>query len=223
MADATGWADPTGDRGLREARKRLLSRFVPGAGPGRLRWSVGRTEMIEAGEGPPLVLIHGGLGEAGGWAPILTLLAGHFHLYAPDRPGHGLSDPFDYRGVDLFELSATFLGDVLDNCGLRTVPLMGCSMGGLSAIAFYLRHPDRVSQLILPGMPAGLQRAVPPGIYQAQKLMHQLSTSSAGARMRSQLVPPPGRGRTIEPPSSAAARPQRVALEQPRRDRVTSP
>src|SRR5207245_1780318 len=99
---------------------------------------------------------------------ILSLLAGPFHRYAPDRPGHGLSDPFDYRGVDLFELSATFLGDVLDNCGLRTVPLMGCSMGGLSAIAFYLRHPDRVSQLILPGMPAGLQRAVPPGIYQAQ-------------------------------------------------------
>src|SRR2546427_6222920 len=125
MADATGWADPTGDRGLREARKRLLSRFVPGARTRRLKWSMGRTEMIEVGEGPPLVLIHGGLGEAGGWAPILTLLAGHFHLYAPERPGHGLSHPFRYPGVDLFELNATFLGDVLDHRRLRTVPLMG--------------------------------------------------------------------------------------------------
>jgi len=212
-ADPIDWADVAGDQGLREARKRLLSRFVPGARTRRLKWSMGRTEMIEVGEGPPLVLIHGGLGEAGGWAPILTLLAGHFHLYAPDRPGHGLSDPFDYRGVDLFELSATFLGDVLDNCGLRTVPLMGCSMGGLSAIAFYLRHPDRVSQLILPGMPAGLQRAVPPGIYQAQKLMHQLSTSSPGALMRSELAQPAGRGRMIESLSALVAHPERVAEE----------
>src|SRR5437870_13846345 len=104
--DATAnsaWTDRTGDRGLREARKRLLSRFVPGASTRRLKWSMGSTEMIEVGEGPPLVLIHGGLGEAGGWAPILTLLAGQFHLYAPDRPGHGVSDPFAYRGVDLFE------------------------------------------------------------------------------------------------------------------------
>ena len=124
-ADATDWADVAGDQGLRDARKRLLSRFVPGARTRLLKWSMGRTEMIEVGEGPPLVLIHGGLGEAGGWAPIMTLLARRFHLYAPDRPGHGLSDPFDYRGIDLFELSATFLGDVLNNCGLRTVPLMG--------------------------------------------------------------------------------------------------
>src|SRR5207245_6225132 len=125
----------------------------------------------------------------------------------------GLSDPFDYRGVDLFELSATFLGDVLDNCGLRTVPLMGCSMGGLSAIAFYLRYPDRVSQIILPGMPAGLQRAVPPGIYQAQKLMRLLSTPSPGAVMRSELAQPAARGRMREVQSALVAHPERVPEE----------
>ena len=169
--------------------------------------------MIEVGEGPPLVLIHGGLSEAGGWAPILTLLARRFHLYVPDRPGHGLSDPFDYRGVDMFELSATFLGDVLDSCGLRTVPLAGCSMGGSCAIAFYLRHPDRVSRLILPGMPAGLQRAIPPGLYEAQKLMRQLSTPSPGALIRSELAQPGARGRMREVQSALVAHPERVAEE----------
>src|SRR5437879_7245707 len=134
-ADPTDWADVAGDQGLREARKRLLSRFVPGARTRRLKWSMGSTEVIEVGEGLPLVLIHGGLGEAGGWAPILALLARRFHLYVPDRPGHGLSDPFDSRGVDMSELSATFLADVLDDCSLRTVPLVGCSMGGFTAIA----------------------------------------------------------------------------------------
>jgi len=212
-ADATGWADPAGDRGLREARERLLSRFVPRARTRRIEWSMGRTEMIEVGEGPPLILLHGGLGEAGGWAPILPLLAGRFHLYIPDRPGHGLSDPFDYRGVDLSELSATFLGDVLDYWGLRTVPLVGCSMGGFTAIAFYLRHPDRVSQLILPGMPAGLQRAVPEGIYEAQKLMRQLSTNSPGALIRSELAQPAARGRMREVQSALVAHPERVAEE----------
>ena len=62
--DATAnsaWTDRTGDRGLREARKRLLSRFVPGASTRRLKWSKGSTEIIEVGEGPPLVLVHGGL------------------------------------------------------------------------------------------------------------------------------------------------------------------
>src|SRR3989454_4292080 len=188
MADATGWADPTGDRGLREARKRLLSRFVPGARTRRLKWSMGSTEMIEVGEGPPLVLLHGGLGEAGGWAPILPLLARRFHLYVPDRPGHGLSEPFDYRGVDQSELCAKFLADVLDFSDLRSVPLVGSSMGGFCAIAFYLRHPERVSRLIFPGMPAGLQRAVGPGIYQAQKLMRRMSTFFPGVLIRSAIA-----------------------------------
>lgn len=140
---------------MRDARKRLLSRYATGALTRSLKWSGGSTEIIEVGEGPPLVLIHGGLGEAGDWAPILPLLALRFHLYVPDRPGHGLSDPFDYRGVDMSELSARFLSEVMDHYGLRSAPLVGNSMGGFCAIAFYLRHPDRVSQLILPGMPDG--------------------------------------------------------------------
>ena len=86
-------------------------------------------------------------------------------------------------------------------------------MGGFTAIAFYLRHPDRVSQLILPGMPAGLQRAVPPGLYQAQKLLRQLSTHSPGALIRSELAQPAARGRMREVQSAIVAHPERVAEE----------
>src|SRR2546428_3005324 len=101
MADATGWADPTGDRGLREARKRLLPRLVPGARTRRLKWSMGSTVMIEVGEGLPLVLLHGGLGETRGWVPILALLVHRLHLHAPDRPWHGLSAPCSLRATHL--------------------------------------------------------------------------------------------------------------------------
>src|SRR2546425_10715052 len=99
MADATGWADPAGDRGLREARRRLLSRFVPGARTRRVKGSMGWTELIELGEGPPLVLVHGGLGETGGWGPILTPFARRVHPYVSDRPRHGPSDPFSHRAI----------------------------------------------------------------------------------------------------------------------------
>ncbi len=212
-AEIAGWTDATGDRGLREARKRMLSRYAPGAHTRRLKWSRGSTEIIEVGEGPPLVLIHGGLSEAGDWAPILSRLARRFHLYVPDRPGHGLSDPFDYRGVDQSELCATFLADVLDFYGLRSVPLVGSSMGGFCAVAFYLRHPERVSRLILPGMPAGLQRYVPPGIYQAQKLMHQLSTFLPGALIRSAMAKPSARRRMVQVLSGLVAHTERVPEE----------
>ena len=174
---------------------------------------MGSTEIIEVGEGPPLVLVHGGLGEAGDWAPILPLLARRFHLYVPDRPGHGLSEPFDYRGVDQSELCAKFLADVLDFSDLRSVPLVGSSMGGFCAIAFYLRHPERVSRLIFPGMPAGLQRAVGPGIYQAQKLMRRMSTFFPGVLIRSAIAKPAARRRMVQVMSGFVAHPERVPEE----------
>jgi len=190
-----------------------LSRYVPDARTRSLRWSGGATEIIEVGEGSPLVLLHGGLSEAGDWAPILPILARRFHLYIPDRPGHGLSDPFDYRRVDLSELSATFLSDVLDDCDLRRVPLVGSSMGGFLAISFYLQHPERVSHLILPGMPAGLQQFVPPGIYHAQKLMRELSIPNSGDIIRSAMAEPAARSRILEFLSGLVAHPERVSIE----------
>ncbi len=191
----------------------MLDLYVPGARTRSLKWSGGSTEIIEVGEGPPLVLVHGGLSEAGDWYPLLPLLARRFHLYVPDRPGHGLSDPFDYRSVDQSELSASFLSDVFDLCGLRSAPLVGCSMGGFCAIAFYLRHSDRVSRLILPGMPAGLQQTVPPGIYQAQKLMRQLPTLFPGALIRSMMAKPRARSRTRKVLAGLVAHPERVPEE----------
>jgi pimeloyl-ACP methyl ester carboxylesterase len=175
--------------------------------------STGATEIIEDGEGAPLVLIHGGLSEASDWVPLISRLVGKFHLYVPDRPGHGLSDPFDYRGIDPAELCASFLKDLLDSCGLGTVPLVGCSMGGFCAISFYLRHPDRVSRLILPGMPAGLQQAVPSVIYEAQKLMHELSSPTPGKLIRSQLADPSARERMRAVVSGISAHPERVPEE----------
>jgi pimeloyl-ACP methyl ester carboxylesterase len=126
-----------------------------------VRWSGGTTQVIELGEGPPLLLLHGGLGEAVQWGSILPALARRHRVLAIDRPGHGLADPFDYRGVELLAHARRFLGEVLDAEGLPSASLVGASMGGLWAVAFALAHPERVSRLVLLGAPAGITRAIP--------------------------------------------------------------
>jgi pimeloyl-ACP methyl ester carboxylesterase len=143
------------------AQAAYLNRCAPGHRTRRVRWSGGTTQVIEMGEGPPLLLLHGGLGEAFQWGSILPALARKHRVMAVDRPGHGLADPFDYRGVDLLEHARRFLGDILDAEGLASVPLVGCSMGGLWATDFALTHPQRVERLVLVAAPAGISRALP--------------------------------------------------------------
>lgn len=138
-----------------------LDRVVPGHRILRVRWSRGATQIIEAGEGPPLLLLHGGLGEAFQWAPLMPALAQHYHVFAVDRPGHGLADPFDYRDVDMLSIASRFTGEILDALNIRSAAILGNSMGGLWAAGFALAHPERVTRLIIVGSPAGMQRPVP--------------------------------------------------------------
>jgi pimeloyl-ACP methyl ester carboxylesterase len=138
-----------------------LDRVVPGHRILRVRWSGGATQIIEAGEGPPLLLLHGGLGEAFQWAPLMPALAQRYHVLAVDRPGHGLADPFDYRDVDMLSIASRFTGEILDALNIRSAAILGNSMGGLWAVGFALAHPERVTRLIIVGSPAGMQRPVP--------------------------------------------------------------
>ena len=151
--------DPTR---LVEARQAAyLERVVPEHRIVRVRWSGGATQIIEAGQGQPLLLLHGGLGEATQWAPLLPALAHRYRVLAVDRPGHGLADAFDYRGVDMLDVASRFASEILDTLNLSAAAVLGNSMGGLWATGFALSHPERVTRLILIGAPAGLQRAVP--------------------------------------------------------------
>jgi 2-hydroxy-6-oxonona-2,4-dienedioate hydrolase len=149
------------DLAIAAAQAAYLGRVAPGHRTRRVRWSGGETQMIEIGEGPPVLMIHGGLGEAFQWGPILEPLARMRRVLAVDRPGHGLADPFDHRGVDLLELGRRFIGDVLDAERLESAALVGCSMGGLWATSFALAHPQRVSRLVLVASPAGVSRGLP--------------------------------------------------------------
>ncbi|MBE7556017.1 MAG: alpha/beta fold hydrolase [Anaerolineales bacterium] len=118
-----------------------------------------RAHILEAGQGEPVVIFHGGDGEAVNWVPLMAPLQGRLHLFATDRPGFGLTDPFDYRRVDLRSHAANFVRSLLDALELESATLMGGSMGGFFALAAALAHPHRVKKLILVGMPAGISKS----------------------------------------------------------------
>ena len=147
------------DRDVEKVQAALLARFAPDARVRRLRWSQGETQLFELGSGAPMLYVHGGLGGAFEIVPILARLARHHRVIAVDRPGHGMADPFDYRGVDFLDHARTFLGDVLDE--LSTVDVIANSMGGLWSAAFAIDAPDRVERLALVGAPAGVKHRVP--------------------------------------------------------------
>jgi len=149
------------DRELEKAQAALLARFAPDTRVRRIRWSQGETQLFELGTGSPLLYVHGGLGGAYEVVPILAALAENHRVLAVDRPGHGLADPFDYRGVDLLDHARTFLGDILDALELPSVDVMANSLGGLWAVIFAIDAPSRVSRLALVGAPVGVKRQVP--------------------------------------------------------------
>jgi pimeloyl-ACP methyl ester carboxylesterase len=149
------------DRAFAAAQAAYLDRVAPGYRVSDVRWPGGSTQAIEFGAGPPLLLLHGGLGEAIQFAPILSELGRHRRVFAVDRPGHGLADPFDHRGVDLLHVARQFIRGVLDDLHLPRAAVAGSSMGALWSLAFALAEPQRVEHLLLIGVPAGITRDLP--------------------------------------------------------------
>ena len=82
-------------------------------------------------------------------------------MLAVDRPGHGLADPFDYRGVDLLDHGRTFLRDIVDALEFPTVDVVANSIGALWSVVFAIDAPKRVSRLALVGAPFGTMRRPP--------------------------------------------------------------
>ncbi|GAB88735.1 alpha/beta fold hydrolase [Gordonia rhizosphera] len=172
-----------------QAQHRLLERFgvraesrfldVPAIG--------GRAHVLVTGDGPPLIMVIGGLIPAAFWAPLMPQLPGHT-LYAVDLPGFGLTDPVDYPKQPLRPLVVEFLAQLLDGIGCRRAPFVTQSQGSLWSTWLSLDRPGSVVAQVMAGCPA-----------------HVLGTT-APAPMR--LMSIPGIGRTmlrLQPPSAQQA------------------
>ena len=81
------------------------------------------------------------------WAPLIRELPG-VHCVMIDRPGWGLSSPFDYRDLDYGEVAATMLSGALDALGHDRVDVVGASIGHLWALRLAQREPERVRRIV---------------------------------------------------------------------------
>ncbi|MCA9691008.1 MAG: alpha/beta fold hydrolase [Nannocystaceae bacterium] len=103
---------------------------------------------LEAGHGPPLVLIHG-IGESAScWSANLEALAAHFHIYAPDVVGWGRTPPSDQHDYTMASY-ARFNLAFMDAIGLARANIIGWSLGGASALWAALAEPDRFERVML--------------------------------------------------------------------------
>jgi pimeloyl-ACP methyl ester carboxylesterase len=109
--------------------------------------------VLEAGEGSPVVLVHGSGMSGSTWAPLMPHLPGH-RLIAVDLPGFGLSDPFDYSGRSLREHAVAQLCSLLDALDLTRAPIIGTSLGGMWALCLAIAVPDRIAAVASLGVPA---------------------------------------------------------------------
>lgn len=100
-----------------------------------------------AGEGEPLLVIHGGMGDASTWLSNVDRLAGKYKLYVPDLPGFGKSQLLECEhNIAVF---TEFVKDFADYLGLDKFHLMGHSIGGGVALNYALRFPGKVKKLVL--------------------------------------------------------------------------
>lgn len=122
----------------------------PAAVPGRLL-DVGAhpVHVVERGDGPPILLVHGFAGSTYDWEEhVLEPLGRHARAIAVDLWGMGFSgrdDDMAY-GIDLW---ADQLRATMDALGLERATIAGHSLGGAVAATFAASHPERVERLVL--------------------------------------------------------------------------
>lgn len=101
----------------------------------------------EHGEGEPLVLLHPGGADARAFAPNLDALAARFHVFTPDRRGHGRTPDVD--GPITYELMAADTNAFLEAVAGGPAHLLACSDGVPVALLAALRRPDLARHLVL--------------------------------------------------------------------------
>ena len=107
---------------------------------------------LEAGEGPPLVCLHGAYGGAEDWVVTVGVqLAERFRVLAIDRPGHGFSERG--RGVETPSGQAAALIGLFDALDLERPLMAGFSWGGAVTAACLAEAPERVRGAVLLGAP----------------------------------------------------------------------
>ncbi len=106
-----------------------------------------RLAYQDAGQGTPLLLIHGFCGSSAYWDRVAPALAQRFRVIVPDLRGHGQSDA-GTAPCAIDDLAEDLIG-LLDHLNIPRAAVFGHSLGGYTALAMAERHPQRLLGLAL--------------------------------------------------------------------------
>ena len=110
--------------------------------------------VAAGGDGPPLLYLHGAVGQKG-WAPFMDRLSQSFTVYAPYMPGFGESTGLEHL-ADLTDLTLYYLA-LLDELGVSQAHVVGHFLGGMLAAEMAAFSPPAIDRLALVS-PAGVWR-----------------------------------------------------------------
>ena len=131
------------------ARLAVRDRLLEGLPVADKRLEIGgvSTALLEGGEGPPLVMLHGQGGFAVAWLRVIPRLAASHHVIVPDLPGLGESV------VGSGELDAervhAWLGELIEKTCAEPPTLVGISLGGSIAARFAVGHGASCRRVVL--------------------------------------------------------------------------
>jgi pimeloyl-ACP methyl ester carboxylesterase len=140
-----------------------------------------QAEVVRGGDGPPLLYLHGAIGQKG-WAPFLERLSPQFTVYAPYMPGYGNASGLEHL-EDLHDLIIYHFA-LLDALDVPRAHIVGHSLGGMIAAEMAAMAPGVVDRLVL-ASPAGLWRDEDPVAdllaLNADELLERLTATPDGA------------------------------------------
>ena len=117
-----------------------------------------RVHVMEFGNGPPVILVHGAGSGGPAWHRQIAALAKHHRVIVPDVPMFGISDMPKRIYAPRQQISDVILG-VMDQLEIEVAGIAGHSMGAIGSLGAMIRQPNRFNRAILmssPGFGHGL-------------------------------------------------------------------
>lgn len=158
----------------------------------RLQLAGVSTAVLEGGDGPPVVVLHGQGGFAAQCMPLVAGIVATHHVVAPDLPGLGASEMHGRKPDPPTVM--TWLAELIDKACDAPPALVGMSLGGAIAARFAIDHGDLIARLVLINA-GGLGGRPTPGALLALIRHNAHPTERSLARLRAYVMLDPERAR----------------------------
>lgn len=132
--------------------------------------------IAEAGEGEPLLLLHGWPQHWYAWRLVIPRLAEHYRVLAMDLRGFGWTD-IAWEGLDKENMADDVAG-VMAALDLDRVRLMGHDWGGWIGYLLALRRPELIERMVTLSIPPPFVRPTPRVLINMRRLAYQLQLAS---------------------------------------------